>query len=342
MAVVTRQGQGAKPATIYDVARLAGVSHQSVATFLRGHRGFRPETQARIEQALAELDYRPNLTARALASARSHRIGALVYALDQAAPNRTVQGASDRAREAGYVLDLVTLDPTDGGATERALGVLVQQRPAGILAFAPVDLIEDQLGRIPFGVPVVAETEVHDSLDHAGTSGPGLTLLVDHLVSLGHRRFFHLSGPLSWSAGRHRLAAYTRALAAHGLVSAGYLEGDWSAGSGHATATSMPLDAGVTAVVAADDQMALGALLALSERGVDVPGTMSVTGFDDLPEARFYRPPLTTVRVDYALQGRLLVDRVLQLVREPDGDGGTSRRFDEPRLVVRASTAPPP
>jgi DNA-binding LacI/PurR family transcriptional regulator len=331
-----------KPATIYDVARLANVSHQSVAVYLRGDRGFRPQTRERIEAALAELQYRPNLHARALASARSHRIGALVYAFGEAGPNRTIQGASERAREAGYVLDLVTLDPADPQAVQKALGSLGQQSIAGLLAFAPIDRIADQIDRIAGGVPVLAEAEVHDGelQQGQGINGPGLTLLVDHLAHLGHRRFFHLSGPLSWAAGRNRVLAYERALARHGLTSVGSLEGDWSAQSGYQAAGRMPLDAGITAVVTADDQMALGALLALAERGLSVPDDVSVTGFDDLPEARFYRPPLTTVRVDYALQGRRLVERMLDLIDEKEPvEPGTM--FDVPQLVVRSSTGVP-
>jgi DNA-binding LacI/PurR family transcriptional regulator len=329
------QPPAARPATIYDVAKLANVSHQTVSLYLRGHQGFREATRKRVEEALAELNYRPNLAAKSLATSRSHRLGALVYQLTEVGPSKTIQGASERARDAGYLLDIVSLDPSDDGALRHALGQLGQQDLAGIVAFAPVDLIAQRIASVPFNVPVITE----DDEDSDVVSHSGLVLLVDHLVSLGHERFFHLAGPGDWVASRNRSAAYEGALASHGLVSVGSIPGDWSSASGHAAASAMPLDSGVTAVIAANDQMALGALLALEQRGVSVPGDVSVTGFDDIPESAFYRPPLTTVRVDYAQQGRVLLERMLRaidpaLVASPE-------ETTPPRLVVRESTAPP-
>jgi len=332
---------GPRPATIYDVAKLAGVSHQTVALYLRGHRGFRETTRERVEAALAELNYRPNLAARSLATSKSHRLGALVYELTEVGPSKTIQGASERARAAGYLLDIINLDPTDERAIDGALGQLGQQDLAGILAFAPVDLIAEKIASVPFNVPVITEAEREDTHDAPpdGINRPGLDLLVDHLVVLGHRRFFHLAGPADWVASRNRSTAYEDALARHGLESVGSIAGDWGAASGHAAAVRMPLDAGVTAVIAANDQMALGALLAFEQRGVSVPRDVSVTGFDDIPESAFYRPPLTTVRVDYAQQGRVLVERLLRLIDpalvvEPEVT-------TPPELVARSSTAPP-
>jgi LacI family transcriptional regulator len=164
--------------------------------------------------------------------------------------------------------------------------------------------------------------------------------VVDHLVALGHRNFFHISGPLEWWASRHRAEAYEAALVQHGLVSLGSLEGSWSAASGYQAGMELPLDLGVTALVAGNDQMALGLLRALAERGVSVPNDMSVTGFDDTPESAFYQPPLSTVRVNYEQQGRALMNGLLTLLGE-DG-GANDEPEDMPTLVPRGSTTPPP
>jgi DNA-binding LacI/PurR family transcriptional regulator len=330
-----------RPATIYDVARVARVSHQTVALILQGRKGFRPETRARVEQALKDLNYRPNFAARSLATAKSHRIGALVYELLQVGPSKTILGASRRARASGFLLDIVSVDPADNEAVSKALSALGQQDLAGVLAFAPVDLIAEEITHIPFGLPFLAEREVEGALDAeaGGINGPGLRLLVDHLAQLGHRRFFHLAGPPGWIASRNRTAAYEAALQRHGCLSVGSVAGDWTSASGYAAALRMPLDVGVTAVVAANDQMALGALLAFSERGMRVPEDLSVTGFDDIPEAAYYRPPLTTVRVDYDAHGAMLVDRLLAMIGT---DGCGEPVAPEPlSLQVRASTAPP-
>ncbi len=119
MSDAPRTGTDAtRPATIYDVARLAGVSHATVTRMLRGFEGIRPETRERVQQALDTLDYRPNLTARSLITGRSHRVGAVMHEIDQVGPSRTVQGAAQAARRAGYLLDIVTLDATDSHAID--------------------------------------------------------------------------------------------------------------------------------------------------------------------------------------------------------------------------------
>jgi len=327
-----------KPATIYDVAKLAGVSHQSVAVYLRGYEGFRAATRERIEEALTELNYRPNLAARSLARSRSYRIGALVCELSEVGPSKTIQGASARAREAGYLLDIVSLEASAENALEEALGQLRQQDLAGVIAFAPVELIEEGLAAVPLSVPVIAETAA-STVDAVDISVPGLELLVDHLVSLGHSRFFHISGPVAWHASRARIAAFEGALARHSLASIGTVAGDWSAASGFAAVSQMPMDASITALVVGNDQMALGAIAALASRGISVPDDISVTGFDDVAEAAYFRPSLTTVRVDYALQGRNLVDRLL---REVDPDSAVlALAPPSVELFARASTAAP-
>jgi DNA-binding LacI/PurR family transcriptional regulator len=328
-------------ATIYDVARAAGVSHQTVSRLLQGYEGIRPATRERVEAALKELGYRPNLAARSLATSRSHRIGALVYELLEVGPSKTIQGASDAARHAGYLLDIVTLDPTDDVAVDQALTMMRQEDLAGIVAFAPMDLLSDRIQHADFMVPLLLESDVDEGAEtaHTSLSDAGMDQVIDYLVSLGHRDFFHVSGPLEWWASRNRAAAFETALERHGLRSLGSLAGNWSSASGYRTGLDLPLDLGITALVAANDQMALGLLRALSERGVSVPADMSVTGFDDTPESEYYLPPLSTVRVDYELQGRALMNRFLAMIGETAAVDVEPCR--PPELVVRASTAPP-
>ena len=333
----------ARRPTIYDVAKQAGVSHQTVAMVLRGQGKFRPETLERVSAAIQELRYRPNTTARALATSSANRIGALVFELLEVGPSKTVQGASLRAAEAGFLLEIVSLPPDDNAAIERALGLLDRADVAGILAFAPVDrvLMDARGPRNPVSVPLVMELEP-DPSETSTLSERGMTLVVDHLAGLGHRRIAYLGGSPTWLAARRRTAAVHGALARHGLEPVAELSGDWSAASGAQAVRALnPRDlASITALVCGNDQMALGALLALEEHGIDVPGRISVTGFDGIPESGFLRPPLTTVKVDYATHGRRLVEKLLGRIGVPTPAAGAPLQDTE--FLPRASTAPPP
>jgi DNA-binding LacI/PurR family transcriptional regulator len=328
-----------KPATIYDVARLAGVSHQTVSRHLKGFQGIRPETRERVERALESLDYRPNMTARTLATNRSHRVGALTHEIGQVGPSKILQGASAGAREAGYLLDIVSLDVEDPEAVEDALSLITQQDIAGLLAFSSTDVMTHAFATTAFRLPTFIEVEEDDAIGGhpASRNFRGLRILVDHLVSLGHRRFFHIAGPLGWVSARNRELSYERALAAHGLTSLGTAHGDWSAESGYAAADRIPPELGVTALIVSNDQMALGALLALERKGIRVPADVSVTGFDDIPEAAFFQPPLTTVRLDFDLQGRAAFNRLLRLIEGPSAPAPPTAIVE---LIVRESTGP--
>ncbi len=334
--------RAAKAPTLYDVARLAGVSHQTVSRVVKGHSNIAPELRQRVEAAIVALDYKPNLVARSLATRRVQRIGALVYGIVEVGPNKIMHGAGVAAREAGYVLDIVTLDPDSDQAIEQAMSLMGRQQLAGVLVIAPTDRVLAALERVRFRVPVFVESDANPLPGSGGTTlnQLGVGLLVDHLVALGHRRFFYIAGPPEWLAARGREQAFEDGMRRHGVQSLGTLRGNWTSQSGYEAAMSMPLDRGITALVAANDQQALGAIAALTARSVRIPEDVSVVGFDDIPEAKYFRPALTTVSVDFDLQGRVAMEGLLRVV---DGETtGSSVPSFEPRLLVRASSAPPP
>ena len=328
-----------RAATIYDVARRAGVSHQTVSRLLSGFEGIRPETRAKVEKALRELDYRPNFAARSLTMGRSHRIGALTHEIDKVGPSRTIQGAAAAARRAGYVLDIVTLDMADEKAIAESIDLIRQQDLAGVLVFASTDEMISAFRESRFRVPV------HRSIDGEGRSELAaqrfmlaeIEMLVELLWRDGHRRFAHIAGPANWPAARNRELAYEQALARRGVSSLGTVRGDWSAEAGYRAVADLPGDA--TAVVVANDQMALGALLALQNAGLDVPAKVSVTGIDDIPESAYYSPPLTTVRLDFMTQGGIAVAELLALI---GADVDMPTVLPHPQLIVRASTGAAP
>jgi DNA-binding LacI/PurR family transcriptional regulator len=335
----TPMGDWVRAPTIYDVARRAGVSHQTVSRVVKGHSNVGPDIRSRVEAAIDELGYKPNMVARSLATNTSQRIGALVYGVDEVGPNKIMKGASDGAREAGYLLDIVSLDPTSDDAIEQAISLINQQQFAGILVFAPTDRVLEALDQARFAVPVYVESDLdvgHDAPART-LNEEGMALLVDHLASLGHRRFFHIAGPPDWLAARTRERAFEEGMRRHGGENLGTLRGNWTAESGYAAGLELPVDRGITAVVAGNDQQALGVLAALADRSVQVPADVSVVGFDDIPEAGYVRPALTTVSVDFDRQGRGAIDRLLEMI-----EGRAVRHDPAPRatLHVRSSTGP--
>ncbi|MWB99729.1 LacI family DNA-binding transcriptional regulator [Agromyces seonyuensis] len=338
----SRGRRDARPPTIYDVADAAGVSHQTVSRYLRGYEGIRPATRARVEQALDDLGYRPNLTARSLKSGRSLRIGALTHEISHVGPSRNAQAASIAAREAGYVLDLIFLDAHDAEAIRSSLDLLAQQDLAGILALSSTDEMTRVFESTDFRVPTLIRTE-SDEIGRAGASeltGVGIPKAIGHLADLGHRDFLHVAGPENWSAARNRTRAFEFEMARRGLRSSGVLAGDWSARSAFEAVAALPDPFTATAVLAANDQMALGAMLALKQRGLRIPEDVSVVGIDDIPEAAYFDPPLTTLRIDFASSGRASLQELLALI---DPALATKPELPAPaELVVRASSGPAP
>ena len=338
--MVLPKSHAVRAPTIYDVAREAGVSHQTVSRFLKGER-VKAITRLRVESAITDLDYRPNSVARALATSRSYRIGALVYELQELGPSQIAQGAADQAREAGYLLDIVALDPEDDEAIAHAIALLDEQHLAGILALAPTRRLLNALQTADYRVPLVIDTEPEytGTTDTESLNTIGTRLALQHLIDLGHERIFYLSGPHEWISAANRLATYRRMLGEHGLTPFEPIEGDWTAASGYSAALRMPRDKGITAVLVANDQMALGALRAFSELQLRVPEDMSVVGFDDIPESEYTIPPLTTVRLEFAEQGRASVERLVAMIESKPAPSPTGS--STVRLVARASTGTP-
>lgn len=328
-------------ATIYDVAQAADVSHQTVSRFVKGGT-VRPAARERIEAAIRELDYHPNLTARSLATSRSHRVGALANEMLEVGPSAILQGASNAARDAGYLLDIVSLDPADPSSAHAAVALLDQHDLAAVLAIAPTEaarrVLEDERLSVPLYVDAQQDDTAADEV--RSVNGRGVLLALEHLLALGHSRIVLLTGPTEWLVTRNVVHAYFTRMAAAGLAAFPPVTGAWTPRSGRDAVDRLPWESGFTAVVAANDQMALGLLSGLAARGVGVPAQVSVVGFDDIPESAYLVPALTTVHVDFAAQGRRAFQRVLALI-DPAAAAGTDVAID-PTLVVRDSSGPAP
>ncbi|WP_158861701.1 LacI family DNA-binding transcriptional regulator [Leifsonia sp. AG29] len=324
-----------KRATIYDVARAAGVSHQTVTRYLNGFEGIRPSTRERVQAALEELDYRPNGAARWLRSRQSNRIGILAHRMELSGPGRIMAGATKAARSRGFVLDIASMDGEDAASVDRALDVVMEHQIAGVFATAQTVVVRDAVADRHLDVPFVLDSaEALELVGGHSRAYPG-RLAAAHLAQLGHRKVALVNGPHVWTASGERRSSFVEAAAGLGLEVVWEWEGDWSAESGYQAAGQFPGEA--TAVSAANDSMAIGLIYGLTERGIRVPEDISVIGIDDSPESRFHLPPLTTVRLDFEGEGAYLMNVLIAKIEGEDVGGVPAYRV--PELVARGSTA---
>lgn len=341
---------GRKRVTIKQVAQEAGVSTQTVSRVTNNRPDVAPETRRRVLEVIDRLGYQPSALARSLIRQRSHTLGVVIAGLKYVGPSRTLSGITEQAEATGYSLLLKELPKFDTSDVEPILDALLARQVDGIIwAVAEVgnnrDWIADRLNDLP--VPIVFLT-MHQR--------PGLCIVsidnylggriaTEHLLKQGYRHIGHIAGPLNWWESQQRKAGWQDALRDTGrpVSDDEWVEGRWSPKSGE-TAIRRLLDRfpEMDAVFVANDQMALGVLQVACQRGLRVPQDLAVVGFDGIPEAAYYWPPLTTVEQDLHRLGRIAVERALQAIetnQEPKEDLESTAMLLEPRLIVRESTA---
>lgn len=329
----------ARQPSMADVARVAGVSAQTVSRTLRDSPNVNPETRRRVLAAVEQLGYRFNNAARVLSSGRSHVIGlVLLQSGGYYSRSAVTAGVEAAAGQAGYAVSIATIARLDTGLMERSLAKLADQGVDGIVIAVPLISVTRKMEDITRDIPTV-------TLDGSRTAS-ALVLGIDqreagriatqHLLDLGHRQVWHVAGPDEWIEARQRRQGWQDCLAAVGIEAPPPLEGDWSPDSGYQQGQILALIPEVTAVFAASDEMAFGVIRALRERGRSVPDDVSIVGVDDIALAAYCFPPLTTVRQDFYRSGAAAVTLLL---RGDDADPGES--VVPASLSVRASTAPP-
>jgi DNA-binding LacI/PurR family transcriptional regulator len=320
-----------------DVARLAGVSHQTVSRVLNGHPSVSPSARAQVEKAIGQLGYRRNTAARALVTRQSMTLGVVTVDTSHFGPANTLFGIERAARAAGYYVNFAVLRDIDAASMGSVLNHLIEASVDGIIFIAPVREARLTLRGLSTDVPMVTVDASEEGI-HSGMvvdQVMGARLATRHLLELGHRRIVHVRGPQNWFEADSRERGWREELAAAPAVAADVVSGDWSAASGYAAGRRLAQRSDATAVFVANDQMALGLIRALSEAGRSVPDDVSVVGFDDIPEAAYLLPPLTTVRQDFAEVGRRSIERLLTMINgEPLSDAPAI----QPQLIVRRST----
>ncbi|WP_199776489.1 LacI family DNA-binding transcriptional regulator [Nocardiopsis sp. SBT366] len=324
-----------------DVARLAGVSHQTVSRVLNGHPNVREQTRLRVRAAIEQLGYRPNRAARTLATGKSQLIGVVAQNSTLFGPSSLLAAFELAAAAQGFVVSVRRVRVLDRGSITAAVEHHREQRAAGIVVIAPTAAADAALTEVPTDVPLVA---VDGDPERAGAAlvtvdqEAGARLATRRLLDAGHETVWHVRGPEDWfdAAGRQR--GWRQALEEAGAEVPPVSPADWSAASGYRAGLMLARMPEVTAVFAANDHLALGILRAMSERGRSVPGDVSVVGFDDVPEAGYFIPPLTTVRPDF---DTVAAEALSLLLSGISGEQQAERRIVTPTLVERESVGAP-
>ena len=323
-----------------DVARLAGVSHQTVSRVLNASPAVGPELTLRVQQAIQLLGYKRNPAARALASRRSMNLGVISFGISLYGPSLTLFGIAEGSRQAGYTTSLITLADFDRDAVRAAFEHLEEVSVDGVIAVAPhrgaLDMIRGLAEDLPLITfePGVTGRETSAAIDEV----LGARLATRYLLDLGHEAVWHVSGPEGWLGTEARIRGWREELAANRRVAHEIVAGsDWSAAAGYRAGRRIAANREITAVFVANDQMSLGVLHALHEVGVQVPEDVSVVGFDDIPEAAHFLPPLTTVRLDFDAVGRACVTMLINTIQ---GRAPGDVVLPPPKLIERSSATP--
>ncbi|MGO4592789.1 LacI family DNA-binding transcriptional regulator [Leifsonia sp. 2TAF2] len=337
---MTESNDVPRAARMVDVARLAGVSQQTVSRVVNGHTNVAPEIRERVETAIVQLRYRRNSAARNLATNRSMNLGVLSYALSVHGPALALFGIAEEARRNGYATSLVSIADIDRASIKAGLDSLVDDGVDAIVVLAPMTAATEVLQRLDADVPVVR-------FEQGSPAGPatvsvdetlGAQLATRHLLDLGHETVYFIGGPDGWMASEARRRGWQTELALAGRTTPKeFASPDWSADAGYRAGLEIAADRSITAVLAINDAMALGVMKALADQGLSVPGDVSVVGFDDRDESAYFRPALTTVRLDFTEVGRRAVDSVLGALR---GEPAHTIPLIQPVLRVRDSTGP--
>jgi DNA-binding LacI/PurR family transcriptional regulator len=322
---------------------LAGVSQKTVSRVFNNEPYVSARVRQRVLDAADELGYRLNNAARALASGKTRSIGVVSLGTALYGPASLLMGIERAVRGTGYALRVVNTMEGDPAGIAGAVESLLEQGVDGIVISEPID---EEFAPVRSDVPVlVLDASPPFAAPCVMTAGVVSDVMArvatEHLLGLGHETVHHLAGPRRWYAARDRLGGWRAVLCERDRPEPAIVVGDWSAASGYAAGQALLADPDLTAVFAANDDMAIGLIRALADAGRRVPDDVSVVGFDDIPVAAYVTPPLTTVRQPFDAVARHGLGLLVHAIERPADDPPP---VVEPpvELVVRSSTAAPP
>lgn len=327
-----------RPPAMTDVAAAAGVSHQTVSRVLNDKGSVREETRQRVLDAIDALGYRRNEAARTLASNRSRLIGVLTPRLVEWGPATTLLSVQLAANREGYFVSVATLAEFTATTIKRAVDDLLSLGVVGLIAIAPVEdmAVELEAQSIPVPTLVVASRWIKDdsTFTRVGVDQrAGVRQALLHLKARGCRSVGHIAGPAADFDAEERDSAWRQYCAELGMKLGPHVRGGWTAEKGYLAAKQLLSKPLPDALFVANDQMALGALRAFSEAGVNVPEDMRLFGFDDQEGVAFFEPGLTTLRQDFAGVGVEAISMLNDLIAGRE----VASRLLPAELKIRAS-----
>jgi DNA-binding LacI/PurR family transcriptional regulator len=308
--------------TIKQVAKVAGVSTQTVSRVINDRPDVAPETRHRVLYVIDELGYQPSALARSLIQQRSYTLGVVTAGLRETGPSRTLNGITSAAEENGYALLLKELSRFDIGDIAPVFQALLARHVDGIIWAVPeVGENRNWIHRQSFDqkLPVVCLTmEPVDNLTVVSVDNDlGGKMAVSHLLEQGYRHIGHISGPMDWWEARQRMSAWRETLLSEGLEACDeyWTEGNWSSASGRQCAEKLfEQYPEMDSIFVGNDQMALGVIQFASQKGLKIPQDLGIVGFDDIPESAYFCPPITTVQQDQYAVGKVAVEGTIRMI----------------------------
>jgi DNA-binding LacI/PurR family transcriptional regulator len=330
---------GTKPPVIDDVARLAGVSVPTVSRVLTGAAKVSDDKRQRVLAAIDELKFRPSAAARALVARAPRTIAVLAGDTSHYGYAETIRGIEESARNAGYLVTITVVESPDDESVDVAVSLVLNQPLAGVivLKFDPPGVAA--LQKIPKDIPTVSISGIREAgvPQAVFQEAAAAEHLVNHLLGLGHRTVYHVRVPPSRKEDG-RTSGWRRALKVAGRSIPEPLDATWEPESGRLIGLELAAVPEVTAIFCGNDEIAMGVIRGLAERGKRVPADVSVVGFDDHPLAAMWNPPLTTVRQDFAGLGVRAFGLLEKLLA---GQPVQKLSSELPPVIVRESSGPP-
>jgi LacI family transcriptional regulator len=327
--------------TILDVAKKCGVSYQTVSRVINNSPEVSAKTRHLVLKAIKDLGYHPNQLARSLKTRRSAILEVITFGVETFIPRELIIAMGRASIEHGYSLMFTDIPHDDSVEENRLFAHLNSGLCDGAILTAPVESkLFEKISADPPLLPII------QIRNQRGSQAPsvmidqyyGSQLATQHLLDLGHRHIAEICAPLYYHEALSRHTAFIDTLNTHGLSPSGSVEAaEWMPSDGYLAANQLiQRDVNFTGLIASNDYLALGAILALNEHGYRIPEDVSIVGFDDTPESAYYMPPLTTIRQDYDALGTESIHYLVELINNQDTS--SHQRVLTPQLIVRQST----